>query len=62
MDMGTTRAAITATTAVLHITERVIHITEHITILGGRTSTEAIDLTSIINIITTATKERVGAK
>jgi len=34
----------------------VIHITERITTLGGRTTTAAIDLTSITNIITTATK------
>ena len=51
--MGITRAATTATTAVIHITER-------ITILGGRTTTEAIDLTNIIRIITTATKAQVG--
>jgi hypothetical protein len=53
--MGITRAATTATTAVIHITER-------ITILGDRTTTEAIDLTSIISIITTATKAQVGVK
>lgn len=39
----------------------VIHITERITTLGGRTTTEAIDLTSIISTIT-AIKARVGAK
>ena len=56
-DTGTaiTRAAITAITAVIHITER-------ITILAGRTTTEAIELTSTISIITTATKAQVGVR
>ena len=49
--MVITRAAITATTGV-------IHITEHITTLGGRTTTAAIDITSITSVITTATKSR----
>ena len=47
-DLGITRAAIPATMAVIHITERR-------TTVGGRT-TEGIELTSIISIITTATK------
>jgi hypothetical protein len=46
--MGITRAGIRATTAVIHLTERP-------TTLGGPT-TGAIELTSIISIITTATK------
>ena len=46
--MGITPAATTTTTAVIHITERR-------TTVGGRT-TEGIELTSIISIITTATK------
>jgi hypothetical protein len=54
MDMGIIREATTATTAATHITEPIT--------LGGRTITEAIELTSIIRIITTATKARVGAK
>ena len=49
--MVITRAAITATTGV-------IHITEHITALGGRITTAAIDITSITSVITTATKSR----
>jgi hypothetical protein len=53
--MGITRVVITVITGVIHLTER-------LTILGGRTTTEAIDLTSIISIITTATKAEVGAK
>ena len=47
--MVITRAAITAITGVLHITDR-------ITTPDGRTTTAAIELTSIIGIITTATK------
>lgn len=50
MDTGIIREAITAITAVIRITER-------INTLGGRTTTEAIDLTSIISIIT-GTKAR----
>jgi hypothetical protein len=53
MDMGITRAATTAITAVIHITER-------ITTLGGRTTSTGT--TDRISIITTATKARVGAK
>ena len=49
MGMGITRAATTAITGALHITER-------ITTLDGRTTTAAIDITSITGIITTATK------
>lgn len=52
-DIAITRAATTTTTAVIQLTER-------ITILGGRITTEAIELTSIISIITTATRRRVG--
>ena len=48
-DMGITPAATTATTAVIHLTAR-------LTTLDGRTTTAAIELTSIISIITTATK------
>ena len=48
-DMGITRAATTTTTAVIHLTER-------LTTLDGRTTTAAVALTSIISIITTATK------
>src|SRR5580765_4314500 len=51
--MGITPAATTTTTAV-------IHITEHLTTLDGRTTTAAIDLTSIISVITTATKAGTG--
>ena len=54
MDMGIIREATTATTAAIHITERITP--------GGRTTTEAIEFTSIIRIITTATKAGVGAK
>jgi hypothetical protein len=50
MDMGITPAAIT-TTAVIHLTERP-------TILDGRTTTEAKELTGIISTIT-ATKAKV---
>ena len=46
--MGITHAATTTITAVIHITERIT--------LDGRTTTAAIELTSIISIITTATK------
>ena len=48
-DMGITRAATTTTTVVIHLTGR-------LTTLGDRTTTAAIDLASIISIITTATK------
>ena len=48
--MVITRAAITAITGVLRITERIT--------LAGRTTTAAIELTSIIGIIITATKAR----
>jgi hypothetical protein len=47
--MVITRAAITAITGVTHITERII--------VGGRTTTTAIDITSITSVITTATKD-----
>jgi len=53
--MGITRAATTTTTAVIHLTER-------ITILGGRTTTAAIDIRSITSIITTATKRVVHVR
>jgi hypothetical protein len=52
-DIAITRAAITATTGVIHITER-------ITTLGGRTT--AIDITSITSAIITTTKYRVDAR
>jgi len=60
-DMGIIRAATTTTTAVIHLTERITAL-GGITTLGGLTTTEAIDHTSIIRIITTATKARVGVK
>jgi hypothetical protein len=53
--MGITRAATTATTAVIHLTER-------LTTLDGRTIIGAIELTSIISNITTAIKAQVGVK
>ena len=48
-DMGITHAVTTTTTAVIRLTGR-------LTTLGGHTTTAAIELTSIISIITTATK------
>ncbi len=48
-DMGITRAATTTITAVIRLTGR-------LTTLDGHTTTAAIELTSIIRIITTATK------
>ena len=47
--LDTTRVAITATTVA-------ILTTEHITTLGGRTTTAAIEFINITSIITTATK------
>ena len=47
--MGITRVATTTTTAVIRLTGR-------LTTLGGRTTTAGVELTSIISIITTATK------
>jgi hypothetical protein len=52
--MGITRAAIIATTAVIRI-----RVTEHLTIMVGRITTEAIELTSIISIVTTAIRRRL---
>ena len=53
--MGITRAATTATTAVIHLTGR-------LTTLDGRTTIAAIELTSIIGITITVTKMRVGVR
>ena len=47
--MGITRAVTTATTGVIHLTGR-------LTTLGDRTTTAAVELISIISIITIATK------
>ena len=48
--MGITHAATTTTTAV-------IHINQSLTTVGARTTTTVIELTGIISIITTATKD-----
>jgi hypothetical protein len=52
--MGITRAAITATMADIHI-----RVTERLIMMGGRITTEAIEPTSIIRIVTTAIKRRL---
>jgi hypothetical protein len=51
--MGITRAAITVIMAVIQI-----RVTERLIIVGDRITTEAIELTSIISIVTTAIKRR----
>ena len=54
-DIAITRGATTTIMAVIHI-----RVTERLIIVGGRITTEAIELTSIISIVTTATRRRVG--